>query len=72
MAEEKTPSGKPKKNFHDVPLLVTVSKVREECYRGYKEGDTFIFKDPSGFLPGGGGGAFPLPLRSHLWRRVPV
>jgi len=29
---------KAKSSFHDVPLLVTVTKVREECYRGYKEG----------------------------------
>jgi len=63
MAEEKTPSGKPKKNFHDVPLLVTVSKVREECYRGYKEGDTFIFKDftktPQDFCQGAAAVLFP-------------
>ena len=49
-------SGRTKKNFHDVPLLVTVSKVKEECYRGYKEGDTFTFEDftktPQGFCQG--------------------
>jgi len=56
-------SGRTKKNFHDVPLLVTVSKVKEECYRGYKEGDTFIFKDftktPQGFCQGAAAVLFP-------------
>lgn len=54
---------KPKQNFHDVPLLVTVSKVREECYRGYKVGDTFLFKDftktPDGFCQGAATVLFP-------------
>ncbi len=36
---------KAKQNFHDVPLLVTVTKVREECYRGYKERDKFVFEN---------------------------
>jgi len=51
------------KNFHDVPLLVTVTKVREECYRGYKEGDSFIFEDftktPQGFCQGAAAVLFP-------------
>ena len=66
MAEEKASfkaaSQKPP-NFHDVPLLVTVTKVTEECYRGYKEGDTFIFEDftktPEGFCQGVGTVLFP-------------
>lgn len=54
---------KPKQNFHDVPLLVTVSQVREECYRGYKVGDTFLFKDftktPADFCQGAATVLFP-------------
>jgi uncharacterized repeat protein (TIGR04076 family) len=56
-------SVRPKKTFHDVPLLVTVSKVKEECYRGYKEGDTFLFEDftktPPGFCQGAATVLFP-------------
>ena len=56
-------SGRTKKNFHDAPLLVTVSKVKEECYRGYKEGDTFIFEDftktPQDFCQGAAAVLFP-------------
>lgn len=52
-----------KKNFHDVPLIVTVNKVKEECYRGYKEGDTFLFEDftktPAGFCQGAATVLFP-------------
>jgi uncharacterized repeat protein (TIGR04076 family) len=53
----------PKKNFHDVPLRVTVTQVREECYRGYKVGDTFVFDDftktPAGFCAGASTVLFP-------------
>ena len=65
MAEGKAvfEADKKKQNFHDVPLLVTVTKVREECYRGYKEGDTFIFEDftrtPEGFCQGAATVLFP-------------
>lgn len=62
MARDSTQK-EPKKNFHDVPLLVTVTKVREECYRGYKEGDTFLFEDftktPEGFCQGAATVLFP-------------
>ena len=64
MAEDKANAkAKEKKNFHDVPLLVTVTKVREDCYRGYQEGDTFIFEDftktPAGFCQGAAAVLFP-------------
>lgn len=64
MAEDKANAkATEKKNFHDVPLLVTVTKVREDCYRGYQEGDTFIFEDftktPAGFCQGAAAVLFP-------------
>ena len=71
MAEDKAkPEATEKKNFHDVPLLVTVTKVREECYRGYKEGDTFIFEDftktPAGFCQGAAAVLFPCLLTPFI------
>jgi uncharacterized repeat protein (TIGR04076 family) len=64
MAEDKANAETTKKkNFHDVPLLVTVTKVREDCYRGYQEGDTFIFEDftktTAGFCQGAAAVLFP-------------
>jgi len=44
-------------------FLVTVTKVRGKCYRGYKEGDKFIFEDftktPEGFCQGAATVIFP-------------
>jgi len=53
-----------KSSSHDIPLLVTVTKVVGRCYRGYKEGDRFIFKDftktPKDFCQGAGTVLFPI------------
>ncbi len=44
-------------------LLVSISKIREKCYQGYKEGDKFIFQDftktPQGFCQGAATVLFP-------------
>ena len=57
-------SSKTKQGSHDIPLLVTVTKVVGRCYRGYKEGDRFIFKDftktPKDFCQGAGTVLFPI------------
>ncbi len=53
-----------KSSSHDVPLLVTITKVVGRCYRGYKEGDQFRLKDfthvPEGFCQGAGTVLFPI------------
>lgn len=61
---ERDIQNEPKKNFHDVPLLVTVTQVKEACYRGYKVGDHFVFGDftktPAGFCQGAAVVLFPI------------
>ena len=53
-----------KSSPHDIPLLVTITKVVGRCYRGYKEGDQFILKDfthvPEDFCQGAGTVLFPI------------
>jgi len=53
-----------KSNSHDIPLLVTITKVVGRCYRGYKEGDQFHLKDfthvPEDFCQGAGTVLFPI------------
>jgi len=62
MAKDSTKAGK--SSSHDVPLLVTVTKVGGRCYRGYKEGDQFRLKDfthvPDDFCQGAGTVLFPV------------
>jgi len=49
---------------HDIPLSITITKIQGRCYRGYKEGDKFIFKDftktPEDFCQGAGTVLFPI------------
>jgi len=62
MGKDSMPSGR--SSYHDVPLLITVTKVVGRCYRGYKEGDQFRLSDfthvPDDFCQGAGTVLFPV------------